>query len=225
MLPVDDVRGRVVSVNVGRPRAVEWHGKRVRTGIWKAPVAGRVAVRGVNLDGDAQADHRVHGGPDKAVYAYAVEDYAWWSGELGRVLDPGTFGENLTVAGLDLGAMVIGTHWAVGDCLLEVAQPRLPCYKLGIRMGDASFVDEFERAARFGAYLRIVEQGDVGAGDEILLARSPAGGITVSELGRSDHSGDRSLLGRVATDPAVPQSWRTRAERRLRRTGSRMPEA
>ena len=96
--------GRVVSVNVGRPRVVEWHGRAVETGIWKAPVTGRVAVRGVNLDGDDQADRRVHGGPDKAVYAYALEDYDWWAERLGRDLEPGTFGENLTVEGVDLGA-------------------------------------------------------------------------------------------------------------------------
>ena len=118
--------GTIVSVNVGMPRVVEWHGRDVESGIWKAPVDGRVAVRGVNVDGDAQADLRVHGGSDKAVYAYAVEDYAWWSEQLGRPIEPATFGENLTVAGLDLGAMVIGTHWLVGDVELEVAQPRLP---------------------------------------------------------------------------------------------------
>jgi MOSC domain-containing protein YiiM len=162
----------VVSVNVGRPRVVEWHGREVETAIWKEPVVGRVVIEGVNVAGDGQADLRVHGGRDKAVYAYAVEDYAWWSEQLGRAVEPGTFGENLTVIGIDLSDAAIGSRWRVGTALLEVTQPRFPCFKLGIRMGDAGFVKEFERAARFGAYLRIVEDGDVGAGDEIVVSAS-----------------------------------------------------
>jgi MOSC domain-containing protein YiiM len=159
----------VVSVNVGLPRVVTWHGREVETAIWKEPVAGRVALRDDNFVGDRQADLRVHGGRDKAVYSYAVEDYAWWSEQLGRELGPGTFGENLTTQGIDLSAMPIGTRWRVGTALLEVSQPRFPCFKLGIRMGDAGFVKVFERAERFGAYLRILEVGDVGQGDEIVV--------------------------------------------------------
>ena len=170
MDPVDRADGmRVVSVNVGRPRIIEWHGREVETAIWKDPVDGRVPVRGVNLDGDGQADRRVHGGRDKAVYSYALEDYEWWSEQLGRAIEPGTFGENLTVQGVDLSAAEIGSRWRVGSARLEVSQPRFPCFKLGIRMGDAGFVKRFERAARFGAYLRILEEGDVGAGDEIVV--------------------------------------------------------
>ncbi len=207
---------RVVSVNVGTVRTVEWHGRTVTTGIWKSPVAGRVAVRGVNLAGDVQADLRVHGGPDKAVYAYAVEDYEWWAHELGRALDPGTFGENLTVEGIDLGALVIGTRWRVGSAVLEVAQPRQPCFKLGIRMGDASFVDRFEEAARFGAYLRIVEEGDVGAGDAITVA-ARAEGITIVQLGSATGDADAGFLERVAAADAVPEGWRDWATRTLAR--------
>src|SRR4029079_17647984 len=133
--------GVVVSVNVGLPRTVEWFGRQVTTAIWKEPVADAVAVRGVNLAGDDQADRRVHGGVDKAVYAYATEDYEWWAKQLGTALAPGTFGENLTVAGVHLGSRVVGEQWRVGTARLEVAQPRLPCFKLGIRMGDASFVE------------------------------------------------------------------------------------
>lgn len=160
---------RVVSVNVGLPRVIEWHGREVSTAIWKEPVDGRVAVRGDNVVGDGQADLRVHGGRDKAVYSYAVEDYAWWSEQLGRELGPATFGENLTTRGIDLSAASLGSRWRVGTALLEVSQPRFPCFKLGIRMGDAGFVQEFEQAARFGAYLRILEAGEVGAGDEIVI--------------------------------------------------------
>jgi MOSC domain-containing protein YiiM len=211
--------GVVVSVNVGARRTVEWHGRQVETGIWKAPVDGRVMVRGVNLDGDEQVDRRVHGGPDKAVYAYAAEDYEWWSEELGRELGPGTFGENLTVRGVDLGAAVIGTRWRVGTTTLQVAQPRLPCFKLGMRMGDATFVEEFELAGRFGAYLRIVEEGDVGAGDaiEIEIETPPRAGITVRELGHAEHRAFPELVGRVLANPDVPETWKHWAERQQRR--------
>jgi MOSC domain-containing protein YiiM len=174
----------VVSVNVGLPRVVEWHGRNVETAIWKEPVEGRVAVQGVNLVGDGQADLRVHGGPDKAVYSYALEDYSWWSDALGRSLAPGTFGENLTFAGVDLSGAEIGSRWRVGSALLEVSQPRFPCFKLGIRMRDAGFVKQFARAARFGAYFRIVDDGEVGAGDLIeLVGSAPAGALTIREVG------------------------------------------
>ena len=173
----------VVSVNVGVPRIVEWRGRNVETAIWKEPVHGRVAVRGVNLAGDGQADLRVHGGRDKAVYSYGVEDYAWWSELLGRDLAPGTFGENLTTAGIDLSSADVGSRWRVGSARLEVSQPRFPCFKLGIRMGDAAFVKEFERAARFGAYLRIVDEGDIGAGDAIEIEAARAGSPTIRDVG------------------------------------------
>jgi MOSC domain-containing protein YiiM len=174
----------VVSVNVGLPRVIEWHGRDVETAIWKEPVEGRVAVRGVNVVGDGQADLRVHGGPDKAVYSYAVEDYAWWSGTLGRTLGPGTFGENVTLSGVDLSSAEIGSRWRVGTALLAVTQPRFPCFKLGIRMGDAGCVEQFEDAARFGAYFRIVEAGEIGAGDTIeLVAPGSSGARTIREVG------------------------------------------
>jgi MOSC domain-containing protein YiiM len=206
----------LVSVNVGGVRSVEWHGRVVTTAIWKEPVSGRVAVQGVNVDGDHQADRRVHGGPDKAVYAYATEDYEWWSRQLGYELRPGTFGENLTVEGIDLNGLVIGTRWHVGSTELEVSQPRLPCFKLGIRMGDAEFVDRFEDAGRFGAYLRIVRAGEVGRGDEITIARRAAG-ITVAELGRAMHGADPGTLERIAADDAVAEAWRDWATRALAR--------
>src|SRR5690242_9734402 len=127
--------GRVLSVNVGRPRTITWLGQTATTAIWKEPLAGRVAVRGVNLAGDTQADRQVHGGPDKAVYVYAAEDTGWWEGELGLPLVPGNFGENLTLAGVDVTGAVVGETWAIGTAVLQVAQPRIPCWKLGARLG------------------------------------------------------------------------------------------
>ena len=161
----DSVEGRVESVNVGEPRAVEVNGHTILTAIWKSPVDGRVPLRGVNLRGDDQADRTVHGGPDKAVYAYAAEDTELWEAELGVSLGPGAFGENLTVRGLPVSDAVIGERWAVGSALLEVAQPRLPCFKLGVRMGDPGFPKRFAATGRPGAYLRVIRQGDIGAAD------------------------------------------------------------
>ena len=207
----------VVSVNVGGPRDVEWLGRIVRTAIWKEPVAGRIAVRGVNLAGDDQADRRVHGGPDKAVYAYAAEDYAWWSDELGQLIGPATFGENLTTEGLDLSAALIGERWQAGTTLLQVAQAREPCAKLGMRMGDAAFREHFAQAGRPGAYLRIVEEGEVGAGDLVEVIHRPEHGLTIAGLAqRVGHPTPEGLHEIVAT-PEVPENVRGWAARRLRR--------
>ena len=130
----------VLSVNVGTPRTTTWAGRAVTSAIWKVPTKGTVAVRGVNLAGDDQADRRVHGGPDKAVYSYSIEDYAWWSEQLGVHVGTATFGENLTTEGIDLNACVIGTRWQVGTATLEVAQPRQPCFKLGMRIARCGMI-------------------------------------------------------------------------------------
>jgi MOSC domain-containing protein YiiM len=161
---------RVLSVNVGGVREVEWDGEVVTTAIWKSPAPGRVALRGVNFAGDDQADRRVHGGRDKAVYAYAQEDYDFWQTQDGIETMPGLFGENLTVEGIDLSDARVGERWSIGSAVLEVTQPRLPCYKLGIRLADSLFPRRFAAALRMGAYLRVVGEGDVGAGDPIVVS-------------------------------------------------------
>jgi MOSC domain-containing protein YiiM len=210
-------KGVVHSINVGAPRIVPWGGRSVTSAIWKEPISGRVAVAGVNLVGDDQADRRVHGGPDKAVYSYSTEDYAWWSLELGTTLGPATFGENITTGGIDLTASVIGTRWHVGSAVLEVAQPRQPCFKLGMRMGDAQFVDAFGGAGRPGAYLRIIEEGEIGAGDAIVVAEVPAHGLTIADLDAAQHRASREQLERIVKIGAVPAGWRDWAERQLHR--------
>lgn len=209
--------GRLVSVNVGAPREVDWHGRRVRTAIWKDPVAGPVEVRGVNLAGDDQADRRVHGGIHKAVYAYGAGDYEWWSEQLGVELTPGTFGDNLTVSGFDLAESWIGERWRIGTCALEVSQPRLPCFKLGVRMGTADFVDLFDVVGRFGTYLRIVEEGTVTAGDTVYGVARPEEHLTVAELADSRQTDDVELLERVASNAWAPPSWVDAARRTLGR--------
>ena len=171
----------IVSVNVGRPRQVVTGRRTVSTAIWKTPVEGRVAVRGVNLAGDDQADRSVHGGADKAVYAYALEEIRAWEAELNRDLGRAPFGENLTTEGIDVSGALVGERWLIGTTLLEVVQPRLPCFKLGLRIGDPAFLKRFVRASRPGAYLRIVEEGELGAGDpiEVDLASLPDHGVTM----------------------------------------------
>lgn len=219
---------RVVSVNVGKPRTVDWHGRKVRSGIWKEPVNGPVEVRGVNLAGDDQADRRVHGGTHKAVYAYGADDYRWWSEKLGAELGPGTFGDNLTVDGYDLRTAEVGERWRVGTCVLEVSEPRSPCFKLGMRMGTADFVELFDVVGRYGTYLRIVEEGTVAAGDEVEVVSRPEERLTVVELAEATHTDDADLLARVAAHPAVAPRWAEAARRRLGRlsaSGRRGPAA
>src|SRR4051794_33349370 len=172
---------RLLSVNVATPvRLRTPKGREGRTAIFKQPLDARVMVRETNLDGDRQADLRVHGGPEKAVYAYAHEDIAFWEGELGHDLGPGSFGENLTTEGLDLTNALIGERWTIGGALLEVCQPRLPCYKLGIRHDDPSMVKRFGDARRPGAYLRVLAEAEIGAGDAIEVVHRPEHEVTIA---------------------------------------------
>jgi MOSC domain-containing protein YiiM len=207
-------------VNVGKPKAVKVNGHTVLTAIWKRPVDGRVPVRGVNLRGDDQADRTVHGGPDKAVYAYAAEDTESWEAELGVALGPGAFGENLTVRGLPVSEAVIGERWAVGSALLEVAQPRLPCFKLGVRMGDPRFPKRFAAAGRPGAYLRVIREGEIGAGDPIHVVARPAHGVTSALVSRAILR-EPQLLAAAQQAPELPADLRAwigeRAEHAARR--------
>ncbi|MEO8946131.1 MAG: MOSC domain-containing protein [Gemmatimonadaceae bacterium] len=198
---------RVISVNVGMVREVEWNGELVRTGIWKEPVtSGRVRVHGVNLDGDDQADREAHGGRDKAVYAYSVEDYQYWRATDDVATHAGLFGENLTVSNIDLMACVVGERWAVGSTVLEVAQPRLPCFKLGIRMNDSSFPKRFQSVGRLGAYLRIIEEGDVAVGDAVRVSARPEHDVTLAVMLRALR--DRSSAHALLMAPELPRFWR-----------------
>jgi MOSC domain-containing protein YiiM len=200
-------QGRLVSVNVGRPRPVARGGRTDSTAIWKQPVEGRVRVAGVNLDGDEQADRKVHGGPDMAVYSYALEDYRWWGDEIGRPLGPGTFGENLTLEGVDVTGAVIGERWRIGTVELEVSQPRIPCWKLGVRMGDPLFVKRFASAGLPGAYLRILQEGDLGAGDAVEIVHRPPHGVTIGTVTHI-YLHDHSAADRLAEVEELSASWR-----------------
>jgi MOSC domain-containing protein YiiM len=208
----------VISVNVGRPRDVEWRGRTVRTSIWKDPVQGPVRVSSLNLEGDAQSDLSVHGGPDKAVYAYPAEHYDYWQRELDLDALPwGAFGENLTTSGVLESDIAIGDRVRVGSVELMVTQPRLPCFKLGIRFGRDDMVKRFLQSGRSGFYFTVVREGDLTAGDPLESAARDARGVTVSDmigLETADEP-DQSLLRRALEVPALPESWKRHFRKRL----------
>jgi len=200
------VNGAILSVNVSEVRSLEYQGETVTTGIFKSPVAGRIPVRGVNVLGDDQADRDSHGGEDRAVYAYAREDYAWWEERLGRSLPAGTFGENLTLSGIDVSGALIGERWRAGTTEFQVTSPRVPCYKLAMTMGDRAFVREFAQAARPGAYLSIAAHGDVAAGDAVRILSKPDHGLTLEVMFRI-YMFERKRLAEMLV-PELPSSWR-----------------
>jgi MOSC domain-containing protein YiiM len=202
---------RLVSVNVGLPREVTWKEKTVTTGIFKTPVPGMVALRRHNLDGDQQADLSVHGGPTKAVYVYPSQHYAYWRSELPAIeLAWGNFGENLTTDGLDEESVRIGDEFRVGTARMVVTEPRMPCFKLGIRFGRADMVKRFLKSQRTGFYFGVVDEGEVQAGDELeLLAKHPDG-LTVADVTRlyTTEKANIALLRKAISVAALPESWR-----------------
>lgn len=198
----------IASVNVGRPREITWNRQTFTTAIHKEPVSGRQAVSGVNIAGDDQADRRVHGGESKAIYGYASEDYAWWRQEHAMSTAPGLFGENLTFAGVDLNACLIGERWEIGSTVLEVSEPRIPCFKLAYRLNDPRFIKTFSNALRTGTYFRIITEGDVAAGDAARLLFKPnAHAITVRDFANI-YVFDRGQRARLLAVPTLSEGWR-----------------
>jgi MOSC domain-containing protein YiiM len=216
---------KLVSVNVSLPRLVESRGRTVSTSIFKEPVAGRILVRRLSLEGDWQADLRSHGGLNKAVYAYPLEHYARWAHELGRDdLRPGQFGENLTLEGLTEDTVRLGDVFRVGGALLQVTQPRYPCFKLGIKMGDPSFPRRFLASGRTGFYLRVLEEGEVGAGDTVeRVEKSDA--LTVGDLWHLVLVDKRNVEGarQALRCPTLAPEWREPLEERLRQEDTGQP--
>jgi len=205
--------GSVRSVNVGTAREIEWHGRSWQTGIFKSPVGGAVRVEGVQLAGDEQADLSVHGGPEKSVYAYPCEHYAWWREQLpdaAPLEDPGAFGENLTTEGLLETEAGIGDLLRVGTALLRVTEPRLPCAKLGLRFDDPQMTRRFHEAARNGIYFAIEQAGEIAAGDEIVVEARHDVRLTTHEIVEYHTGRDRAEEVRVrgASHPALSASWR-----------------
>jgi len=210
---------KLLSLNVARPRLTVYQGRTINTGIFKLPVSGPVELRALNLDGDRQADLSVHGGPFKAVYGYPSEHYPLWREELPNTEVPwGMFGENFTTEGsLDDQTVFIGDRFRVGSAEFVVTQPRMPCFKLGIRFGRADMVKRFMRSGRNGFYVAVAKEGEVAAGDSIELVARDENGVTVAdivELYTADAT-KRDLLQRVSELAALPESWRAYFRKRL----------
>ena len=214
---------KVLSVNTGLPREVRWHGRSVITGIFKEPVHGRVALRKLNLDGDRQADLSVHGGEYKAVYCYPLVHYDYWKRELpARELPTGIFGENFTLDGLLEESVHLGDRFSVGSAEVVVTQPRLPCYKLGIRFEDDNMVKRFLASGRTGFYLAVTNDGEVGAGDEMRVISRDPNGVPVSEITRlyaEKRYGDADVawVERALRVADLPESWKEYFRQRLER--------
>jgi len=202
---------KVLSVNVGLPRDVNWKGRTVTTGIFKYPVSGRVHLSDLNLDGDRQADLKVHGGKYKAVYAYPTEHYEFWRSELpGIELPWGSFGENLSVVGFREDEVRIGDRMRIGDAELIVTQPRLPCYKLGVRFNRDDVIKTFLDSRRIGFYFSVAREGSIGAGDSIEVIERSRDDLTVLDIVELYLSGDEQpeRMREAAHLDALPESWR-----------------
>ena len=213
---------RLISVNVGLPREVSWQGGTVTTGIFKQPVAGRVRVRQLNLDGDRQADLDVHGGPSKAVYVYPSEHYPYWRDKFPDIEMPwGMFGENFTLEGLLEDQVNIGDRVRIGGAEFMVTEPRMPCYKLGIKFGRKDIIPRFLKSRRSGFYLAVLEEGEVGAGDAVRRVSKAERSVTVTDIVRiydDRRNRDLDLIHRAIETPALPDDWRDYLSRLLPET-------
>jgi MOSC domain-containing protein YiiM len=216
----------VRSVNTGMPRDVVWHGKNVTTGIFKEPVEGRVILRRLNLDGDKQADLAVHGGEHKAVYCYPAGHYAYWTRELeGRDLPPGIFGENLTIDGVTEEAVHLGDRLSVGSAEVVVTQPRLPCFKLGVRFQSDEMVKRFRAAGRSGFYVAVAREGVVGAGDEVRVVSRDTNAVSIREINQlhgaaSYTPDDLVIVERALRVEALPPGWKEHFRARVDKMGA-----
>jgi MOSC domain-containing protein YiiM len=233
---------KLASVNTGMPREVSWHGRMVTTAIFKEPVKGRLALRKLNLDGDRQADLSVHGGEHKAVYCYSLAHYGYWKSEFaGRELPMGMFGENFTIddggPGLPGGQALpggqgleesvhLGDRFRIGTAEVVVTQPRLPCYKLGVRFGSDDMVKRFLASGRTGFYVAVIREGEVGAGDEIEVISGEANAVAVSEITHlyvAKRYGEAEIraVRRALRVEELPESWKEYFRERLRQAGER----
>ena len=209
---------RIISVNVGLPREIQWRGKTVRTSIFKEPVSGSVKVRTLNLEGDQQSDLTVHGGVNMAVYAYPSEHYSYWRDELPEAtLTWGAFGENLTIEGLLEDIVNIGDKFRIGSAEFTVTQPRIPCYKLGIRLGRDDIVKRFLHSGRTGFYLAVTQEGQLSAGDAIERLTVNEQHVTIPDITNLyvAKAPELALLEKVSNLPDLPPGWRHYFRKRL----------
>jgi MOSC domain-containing protein YiiM len=206
----------LLAISLSEPKKVAYKGRWIETGIYKEPVRGSIRLNESGLEGDGQADLKNHGGPDKAVYAYTLENYRYWEQELGRDLPFGQFGENFTVCGMPDEAVNIGDIFRIGEVKVQVTQPRVPCFKLGIKMGDPGFVARFHHSGRVGFYLRVLQEGAVTAGDPIeLLEADPAQlCISVAMLALTKGPRQQEIISRALAISALSQAWREDLQKR-----------
>jgi len=201
---------RIETIAVGGPRTVSWQGQEVVTSIFKTPVPGPVMAREHDLEGDRQSDLQVHGGEFKAVYAYAAEHYGFWRARLARELEPASFGENLTISGLDEPDLCIGDVLRMGGAELEAALPRLPCFKLGLRFGDPRMVKTFARSGRWGIYFRISREGPIAVGDAVTIVHRDPARVPVYDIARVyvNDRDDLDTMRRLAAHERLDPAWR-----------------
>jgi len=201
---------QLLSIQVGKPKNVFWEGDTVSTGIFKLPVKGPVRVARLNLDGDGQADLSVHGGADKAVYGYPHDAYAWWEKRLAVPLQAGAFGENLTIDPLDEKKLCIGDTLSIGDCHLEISEPRFPCFKLGIKFQDMKVLKTFIESGRPGIYFRVIQEGTISAGQPVKIVSRDKRKVSVSDFFRLKIGGykDLPLLEKLLSMDNLSQEWR-----------------
>ena len=208
--------GKVISINVGLPTEFEYKGRKAKSAIWKNPVNGKVFARGINLEGDDQADREAHGGYDKAVYAYASEDLTWWGNEIGRDLKPGELGENLTLKGIAVNDALIGEQWKVGEVTLEVSEPRIPCWRLGVRMNDKTFPRKFTKALRPGTYLRIIQEGSLEKGNTVEVLERPDHALSVRDVFEI-YTQTHANANRILEVSKMSDAWRRWADETMQR--------
>ncbi|MCG8387461.1 MAG: MOSC domain-containing protein [Cytophagales bacterium] len=210
---------KLLSIHVGKPREILYQGKSTTTGIFKEKVDGPIRVDRLNLEGDQQADLTVHGGPDKAVYAYPVEHYSYWrTTREDLIFAPGIFGENLSIEGLNEDEACIGDQYKIGTAVLAITSPRMPCFKLGIKMKDPKFVKDFMQAQRTGFYFKVAREGAINSGDLIEKIKSDPQRLTVNEVVRlyTTDKENKALLQKAMDTSSLPQDWRDFFSKRLR---------
>lgn len=206
---------KIISVNIGTPKEFDYKGRTAISAIWKTPIKGRALAKGVNLVGDDQADRQAHGGFDKAVYAYAKEDIRWWEEQIGREIKNGEFGENLTTQGIEVNCAVVGERWAIGTVVLEVSEPRIPCWRLGVRMNDKTFPKKFTQALRPGPYFRIIKEGELGVGDHINIVEKPQHGLTVRDV-FDIYTKNHTEAARIIDVKEMSDTWKKWAQKKLK---------
>ncbi|OLS16737.1 MAG: hypothetical protein HeimC3_51570 [Candidatus Heimdallarchaeota archaeon LC_3] len=209
---------KIISINVGLPRKVMWQDNEVETAIFKEPIKGKIKINKLNLEGDQQADLSVHGGINKAVYAYSAEYYMFWKNELPNTKFPyGAFGENLTTLGLNENNVNIGDIFQIGTAKLMAVQPRLPCYKLGVRFQRLDMIKRFLESKRAGIYFKVIEEGETAHLDEIKLIKEDENAVKISEITRlfAFDKNDLESLIKIVKVEALPESWKTYFQHRI----------